>query len=294
MKRWILIIGTIAAAFLFLPAQTSTGKQNQGGTAEARKVLSPDGVEIVYSILGHNKPALVFIHGGFAERGFWVHQVNYFGDKYQVITIDLAGHGESGKNREEWNLKNFGLDVCAVLEKEKIEKAVLIGNSMGGPVALEAARVLKDKIVCIVAADTFQGFSAGTGARGEYYKKMAASLRSDFTGTIRDLVRSLFHPDVDPGLLKEVEQKMIASTPAMGPALMESFITYDNVEIFKNDTHPIRCINGDLYPTNTKKNQVLHPDFEAVILPHTGHYPMLERPEHFNRHLEAIIKNLEK
>jgi pimeloyl-ACP methyl ester carboxylesterase len=37
---------------------------------------------------------------------------------------------------------------------------------------------------------------------------------------------------------------------------------------------------------------LIHPDFNAVVLSHTGHYPMLERPKLFNRHLEKILKNL--
>jgi pimeloyl-ACP methyl ester carboxylesterase len=70
---------------------------------------------------------------------------------------------------------------------------------------------------------------------------------------------------------------------------MEFFATYDLVEAAKQVPHPIRCINGDLYPTLVEKNREIHPDFNAVILPHTGHYPMLEKPELFNRHLEKIL-----
>jgi pimeloyl-ACP methyl ester carboxylesterase len=59
-------------------------------------------------------------------------------------------------------------------------------------------------------------------------------------------------------------------------------------------THPIRCINGDLYPTQVEKNRTIHPDFDAVTLPHTGHYPMLEQPKLFNRYLEGILSQIKK
>jgi pimeloyl-ACP methyl ester carboxylesterase len=46
---------------------------------------------------------------------------------------------------------------------------------------------------------------------------------------------------------------------------------------------PIRAINGDLWPTRSDVNRTITPDFQAVIMEGTGHYPMLERPAEFNR-----------
>ncbi|GIR83279.1 MAG: hypothetical protein CM15mP84_10270 [Cellvibrionales bacterium] len=54
-----------------------------------------------------------------------------------------AGHGDSGANREEWSMANFGADVAAVAHALQLEDIILVGHSMGGQVALEAARVLK-------------------------------------------------------------------------------------------------------------------------------------------------------
>lgn len=71
---------------------------------------------------------------------------------------------------------------------------------------------------------------------------------------------------------------------------MESFAFYDIAAAFKRDKQPIRCINGDLYPTRVEENRGLHPDFDAVVLPHTGHFPLLEKPGLFNRYLEAWIE----
>ena len=268
------------------------GEQDNAKAPEVRKTPSVDGVEIVYSISGSNEPALVFIHGGFADRSFWVNQMEYFAGKYKVVAIDLAGHGDSGKNRVKWDMESFGNDVCAVLAREKISKVVLIGNSLGGPVALEAARLFPGKTLGVVAVDTFHNFSYQEEAAKEYYKSQAAAYRSDFSGTMRKMVKALFHADVDPALYAQVEQKMLKGTGEMAAKMMESVPTYDLIGGFKKDTHPIRCINGDLYPTQVEQNRKLHPDFDAVIIPHCGHYPMLEKPELFNRHLEEIVKIL--
>jgi len=59
-------------------------------------------------------------------------------------------------------------------------------------------------------------------------------------------------------------------------------------------TVPLRAINGDIYPTDVEGVREIKPDFEAVIMTHVGHYPMLERPEEFNRHAAAVVAELEK
>lgn len=63
------------------------------------KVKSADGVEIAYQAEGTGKYSLVFIHGWCCDKSYWKDQLNLAEKGYQVITIDLAGHGESGKNR---------------------------------------------------------------------------------------------------------------------------------------------------------------------------------------------------
>ena len=85
---------------------------------DVKTAESFDGVKIVYSVLGKGEPALVFIHGGFADRSYWLNQWESFTPTYQVIALDMAGHGESGSDRKEWNIPSFAEDVKAVIEKE--------------------------------------------------------------------------------------------------------------------------------------------------------------------------------
>lgn len=285
MSTGILRLGIIF--IFFLTTLQAGGKQ---GPVEAPRVgtaLSTDKVEIVYTSQGSAEIAVIFIHGGFADRSFWVNQMKPFSAKYHVIALDLAGHGESGKNREKWDLFGFARDVRAVMEKENISRVVLVGNSLGGPIALETARLVPGKVLGIVAVDTFQDLV--TRAPEGYFKEQARAFRSDFAGTMRKMVRHLFHKDVDPELYAQVEKKMLRASARMAAGLMEFFDTYDYFGTVKKVLHPIRCINGDLMPTQVEKNREVHPDFNAVILPHTGHYVMLEKPELFNHHLEKIL-----
>lgn len=59
-------------------------------------------------------------------------------------------------------------------------------------------------------------------------------------------------------------------------------------------TVPLLAVNGDLYPTDLAGNRRVKADFEAVIMKHMGHYPMLERPGEFNRLVEQIVAGLRK
>jgi len=75
-----------------------------------------------------------------------------------VITLDLAGHGASGRQRKDYTQKAFGEDVTAVVNAAKADKVILIGHSMSGTVILEANRLLKDKVIGLIAVDTLENF----------------------------------------------------------------------------------------------------------------------------------------
>ena len=96
---------------------------------------SRDGVEIAYATYGGDGaggPAVVLVHGWAGNRTYWAHQIDPLAERYQVIAIDLGGHGESGLGRIDWNLAAFGDDVVAVVDEIDANKVALVGHSMGG------------------------------------------------------------------------------------------------------------------------------------------------------------------
>src|SRR5512143_4348551 len=70
------------------------------GGPERKTCKAADGVPIVYSVAGSGEPALVFIHGGFANRSFWDEQIKAFSPRRRVVALDLPGHGDSGADRK--------------------------------------------------------------------------------------------------------------------------------------------------------------------------------------------------
>ena len=250
-----------------------------------------DGVQIVYSAAGAGEPALVFIHGGLADRTFWDAQLKAFAGKHRVIALDLPGHGESGANRKKWGLPEFGADVRAVVDAEKVKRVIIFGNSLGGPVAIEAALLLPGRAFGVVGVDTFQDLSMITEDEA---KQRAELFRRDFAGGLREMIKALFYPDADAALVADAELRMARSSPEAAQAMFLSLAGYDTGAPARRLTVPLRAINGDLYPTDLEAVRRIKPDFEAVIMPHMGHYPMLERPDEFNRHVAAIVSELSK
>ena len=118
-------------------------------------VKSADGVSIAYQVVGSGQPALVFVHGWCCDQSYWDSQVPYFSQRYKVVTIDLAGHGDSGLNRRTWTMAEFGNDVVAVVKELDLDRVVLIGHSMGGFVVAEAERRMPKRVIGLVGADTF-------------------------------------------------------------------------------------------------------------------------------------------
>src|SRR6202021_4058635 len=100
-------------------------------------VDSADGVHIEYQVYGHGEPAVVLVHGWANNANYWNAQLDDLKARYTVVTLSLAGHGASGRNREDWSMANYGADVAAVAHAIANPKIVLVGHAMGAIVALE-------------------------------------------------------------------------------------------------------------------------------------------------------------
>lgn len=284
----------IPIVFVILGMAAAAGRE--GGPVdvklERRTCRAADGVEIVYSVAGKGEPALVFIHGGLANRGFWDGQLKAFGDRHKVIALDLAGHGESGANRTKWGLPEFGADVKAVVDAERPEKIILFGNSLGGPVAVEAALLLPGRVLGVVGVDTFQAFAEIIPA--EDMRQRADDFEKDYAGALKIMVGMLFHKDADPAIVADATKRMAGTPPAAAKAMFIGIAGYREADAVRRLRAPLRAINGDLYPTDIAANRKVKPDFGAVIMTHMGHYPMLERPEEFNRLVTETVAALTK
>ena len=273
------------ASVLLLIVVSSSPAGSETGT-----VASTDGVPIAYTSIGSGDPTIVFIHGGYADQTFWTEQMGALSERYQLVTLDLAGHGLSGSERELWSLDAFGEDVRAVVEALELESVVLVGNSLGGPVGLIAAKKLPEVTRGLIAVDTFQ--KADRDFSREAFEAYIQSLREDFPATCEVMVRQLLLEETDPDLYSWIEGKMCSFDPAIAPKIVNGFIDFDLEREFADAQVPIRAILGQTTPLDLAGNRALRPDFEAVVLEGCGHYPQLEKPQEFNQNLIDYVEEL--
>ncbi len=251
--------------------------------------MSPDGVKISFEKLGTGEPALVFIHGWSNNKTIWEEQVAHFSKKYTVVTLDLAGFGQSGNNRSEWSIPAFAGDVNAVISKLGLQKVVLVGFSMGGPVAVETANANPDPVLGIVLVDNMQDVDM----------HFSTEMMDQTMAYMMDLVTNPTIEKIKPFCKNNPEesfQKIKATLKgAPGKGWEESLRatlnwSNDNCrQALKKLQVPVVAINSNARPTNIEAFKKLVPSFRAHIVPDVGHVIMWDAPVIFDSLLEESI-----
>jgi len=268
----------------------------KGGDADAKPakktVRADDRLSIVCEVRGKGDTAIVFLHGWCGDREYWKHQVDVFADDYVVVAMDQAGHGESGKDRKQSSASGLAGDVAAVVKALGLKRVILVGHSMGGPVALRAAKLLPGVVVGVIGVDTLQNVEFKMPE--DVTKKFLEAFETDFTGTLRAALPGLLRQNTDPELKKWILSRAEAQDQKMALGLMRDLAGLDVKTLLKDAKVPVRCINsgggfGFFTPTAIEINKK-YADFDAVIIEDVGHYPMLEQPAEFNRKLREVLK----
>ncbi len=256
---------------------------------------SVDGIEINYYEYGQKGPILVFVHGWSCDASYWREQVEYFKEKYHVVLIDLAGHGRSGSKRENYTMEAFGQDVKAVVESIGTEKVVLIGHSMGVLVIAEAARLMSEKTIGLVAVDDLQNVEYPLGE--EQFKEMTTPFKEDFKQGVRGFVVDMLRSDNSP-VNEWVVSDMSLADPKVAVSAMNGslggYLTGDVAKLFDELDVPVVAVNTDLWPTDVEANRRHIKDFELIELDGLDHFLMLKAPERFNPALEQAVKMILK
>ena len=285
-------LGLIILLFLSLGFVSNLLSQQQD-------VLSKDGTKIKFLVEGKGEPiyrtglpALVFVHGWSCDKSYWNDQVKIFSPKYKVITIDLAGHGESGTARKNYTMELFGEDVAAVVNKLKLDKVILIGHSMGGYVIIEAARQLKEKVIGLIGADTYQSFKDDWTA--EQKEGFLKPFTENFVEVAKGFVKSMFPKTADSILVKRIADDMSSAAPQVAISAMRNLFFYDPIPVLNEIQLPIISINCDMYPVAVEENKKYLKSYNVKMMKGVGHFVMLEDKEEFNQLLQEAIDELVK
>lgn len=255
---------------------------------ELTEVQSTDGVTIRFDQRGQGDINVVLVHGWGCDSGYWQHQRNWLAERYRVISVDLAGHGKSGSNRNDWSMTAFGEDVVAVITALDLDNIVLVGHSMGGPVVLEAARQLKDRVIGVVGADTL--WSVGQPVSPDRRQAYINKMQDNFTAEVIAIVENMFLADANPSVRDFVIRDMASTPPEVGIPSLIALNDYDDEGGLERLAVPMVLINSDYRPNNLAPLQQRVRDFQFIEMTGVGHFVMLEDPATFNAHLETAIQ----
>ena len=251
-----------------------------------------DGVQIRYECRGRGRTALVFVHGFSCNRRHWDSQVDAFSESYQVVALDLAGHGESGRDRKVWDMHGFGEDVASVVRELGLDNIVLVGHSMGGLVIPEAAHLLRSETKGIVAVDTWKNLDIYRTP--QQIDEMIEPFQGDFVGAMTNVFNGMFLPDSDQGMRNEVVKGAVSITEDVGIELIRAIRIYESRDLKANLRHldiPKFAINSnEIQDTDVAAAEKY--GVEVKLVRGVGHFVMMEDPETFNAILSDVLAEI--
>lgn len=260
-------------------------------------IIQNDSTRINYVDQGSGVDTLLFIHGWCINSGYWQEQIGHFSNTHRVVAIDLPGFGKSTSTRSEWTVKNYAQDVISLIDELTLRNVVLIGHSMGGEIALEAALSNHASIKDVIGVDNFKMIGVpSTPEQLEEINAFLSALADDFTQVApASADQMLFHPSTATEVKERVKKDIVETDPDIGLAVLVDLMNYAKTEPERlaESNYKLYLINSDATPTNTDGLQkYCKSSYQVFAIPATGHYPMVEKPKAFITLLETALKTI--
>ncbi len=228
-------------------------------------------------------PPLLLIHGlGYARWG-WEPVVEPLARSFDVLLFDNRGIGESDAPPGPYTAAQMASDALQVLEEADVERAHVLGTSLGGMVAQELALAHPGRVDKLVLACTTPG---GAGA----FPMPERTVRLMTNGaTLRDFVENALHPDERAELVERILEHRLATAqaPEAWAAQAAAGAGFDAYERVGSIAAPTLVLHGDgdvvVDPRNAELLAGLLPHASFELFPGTGHLFFWQEPERFAR-----------
>lgn len=256
-----------------------------------------NGVDMAYSEVGRGAP-VVLLHAGIADRAMWEDVTPMLAERFRVIACDLRGFGETPLPDGPFV---YAADVAALLDELEIERAHVVGVSMGGHVALDLALArpgFVDRLVLVGAG--IDGWQHDPDLVDAWAEEEAAFERGDLDEVAWLNVRTWVDgPDRDESsvptaLRRRVYEMQRAALDLENPAATGGWLTPSRRERLGDVVAPTLVLVGALDQRDFRKiarflaAEIPGATFEE--LPGVAHLPPLERPEAFARTVLGFLE----
>jgi 3-oxoadipate enol-lactonase len=233
------------------------------------------------------RPPLVCVHGAGSSSVVWMDVVRRLSPQRRVVAPDLPGHGQS----DRWHppddvtiamYRDAVGTVCAELE---IERAVLMGHSMGALVALDAAATWPERVAGLVLVNG--------GAQLPVAPEVFVKLTGDFERFGKWLSRVVWSPSTPLDVVERWGAMAFTADQEITLADFRAVSRFDGTPLGARVRAPTLVLGGedDLMtpPKLTRELAAAIPGARAVVVPEAGHMLPQEQPERFFAELESFL-----
>ncbi len=298
------------SAFIRTPGQTGRRADGwTGGRVDRRTEKRKEGKndvtsyaafrdwQIAYEARGGGDHAIVFVHGWSGDRSFWRRQMRSLDTERRLVAVDLIGHGESDAPETEYSKSLFAESVAAVMNNLGIERAVLVGHSMGVTVVRQFYRLHPDRVEALVAVD-----GAMVPMPPDRLEQMMAPLRRpDYKEVMKAMMEQI--SAMAPGLSTDDAERLKAvtlSTPQH--VLLGSAEASGDPDVWKDDPIDVPMLvlmaKNPFSPVPLDENQALVRRIAARLEYHewegVSHLLTMERTDEFNGLLMAFVERVKR
>jgi pimeloyl-ACP methyl ester carboxylesterase len=270
-------------------------------------LTTDDGVKLYYEETGSGTP-IIFVHEFAADCRSWEGQMRYFGRRYRCIAYNARGFPPSDipDDVEKYSQERARDDIKAVMDALTLDKAHLVGLSMGGFATLHFAFTYPKRALSIVVGGV--GYGASADKRAQFAEETeAAARRFEEIGMDKAAMGYALAPsrvqfqNKDPRGWREFAYQL-AGNSTRGAALTMRGVQkrrpslFDLVDRMKAVTTPTLVMTGDedwpcLEPALLIKRTI--PTAGLIVMPNTGHTLNLEEPAAFNQHIADFLHSVD-
>ncbi len=256
-----------------------------------KNILSTDNIIIHYTETGKGDTTIVFVHGWLGNTNWWNNQEAFLKENYHIVKLDLGGHGKSEKTRQNWTGEQYADDIKTVINQIDTSKIILIGHSMSGAYVLEACIDLPN-VKAIILVDTLKDLDQDfTPEQAEQF--MFSNYRKDFKSAVENVLPQYLFVEGTPANIKnQLQNEFIQNDSELAINTLKPLYEMDIRKMAKLIDIPVKAINSDATPTNLANNRKYFKNYDYRTIVGTGHYPMLEKPDEFNKILTELIEEL--
>ena len=297
MKRdkWTLYVSLVVFLML-LPAAAPAAQHNATG---------PGTLRIAYSDTGSGGIPVLLVHGWSCDGSFWSRQTEALSKRHRVIVMDLPGHGRSSAPRVAYTRDLLVDSVSLVLDKLRIQRAVLVGHSLGWDVVRAFALRRPERVAALVNVDGAYCRVPRTSEERVALEKLFARFGAPFADTNPEsvdkarasFIDTLFAPETPEPMRNWIRSRMSATAPHVARSAMLEFLRLERW----TDARPVQVPTLAVYAEFTARQELpghreylraLNPELEYEEWPGSGHFVMTEDADRLNRRLLAFLESV--